>query len=55
MSKGGLLHYFKSKEALVKAMVEFTSQSYRDGVENRVAHEDHERGKMDALPDYGNL
>ena len=45
ISKGGLLHYFKSKEALVKAMVEYTSESYRAGVENRVAHEDYERGK----------
>lgn len=45
ISKGGLLHYFKTKEALVKAMVEYTSDSYRTGVEHRVAHEEYERGK----------
>ncbi|WP_278280028.1 TetR/AcrR family transcriptional regulator [Tindallia californiensis] len=44
ISKGGLLHYFKSKEALVKAMVEYTSESYREGVEQRVAHEELEKG-----------
>ncbi|GGC77685.1 TetR family transcriptional regulator [Thalassobacillus devorans] len=45
VSKGGLLYHFSTKEALVKGLVQYMNDIYRENVEELVEKDDGETGK----------